>query len=255
MTTTIDFCTEPAGYTERAYSDTAYAQCTQFGGGGITEDSLIGFHSLCPADCRINYYWPRNGTGNPSYARVDFTSPASTSTPDYEFAIQGSWNSGNYSWGTALVGIGAPGTGDAFIVGPRIYVSLTNDDDLSPSGPKFTGHFTNDAGTTYSTARTALTPRSYTGDVWSINTTIRQYIEGTTGYVVLGNGTTVSVALSGSFAGTYSRWESWHGGGGGSSSNNGGAGEGRQTANGAITSVRVFSTVLLPTVGFIGLTP
>lgn len=245
---TMDLCTAPAGYSQRAYNGDILPDCHTHS----SEDDLRGHHTICPANCRINYYWPRNGTGGPSYARIDTTGTL-TSTPDWDISINGSWNSANYSWGTATIGIGDPGVGDAFLVGPRIYVGLLNDDDTSPFGPKVYGVFVNAAGTSFSTPIFRVPETNHISpDYWSLDTTIRQYISNSTGYVVLGNGTSRSVALSGDFSGTYSRWESRHSGGGGSSSNNGGSGEGRVTASGAITSIRISSAAHGPTVGFIG---
>jgi hypothetical protein len=240
----LDFCTEPAGYSERAFGGTVLPQCTAYS----SEDDIVGFHSLCPSSCRVNYYWPRASNGAPSYARIDLNR---SSQPDFSFSIEGSWNLGNFSWGIASIGLGSPGAGTSFLVGPCMYVQVTGDDDILPdNAPKFRGVFVNAAGSTFATGWQALTPYSNVSDLTSVNTTIRQYISGTTGYVVLADGSTVSVALSGSFSGPYSRWESWHDGGGGGSSNEGGTGEGRQTASGAITSLRVLTGG--PTTGFIG---
>lgn len=233
MTVQLDLCTEPAGYSERAYNDTALAPCYSSTG------HITGYHVLCPADCLINYYWPRNSTGGPSYARIDRADAQETETPEFQFSIDGVWTSGNFSWGIAYVGIGDPGVGHASLTGARMQVQLWNDDDNSPFGPKVRGMFTNTDGTTFYTSIFRLADTGRVHDTWGIDDTVRAYIENGVGYVELGSGAVRSVALSGSFAGTYSRWESHHGGGGGGNSNQGGVGEGGQTARGTIHTLRV----------------
>lgn len=244
----ITFCAEPAGYSERAYGDAVILP-----GHVVNDSELTGWHVLDSANCRVRYYWPRNGTNGPSYARVDM-SARTTSRPDHRFTFSGSWDIGDFSWGAGSIGIGSPGTGHAFLTSPCIYVQLTADGDLGTNryAGKFRGVFVNNAGTTFATDWTTLAPQTVSGTLATSvpSQTIRQHVNGSTGYVVLDDGTTYSVALSGSFSGPYSRWESHHGGGGGDSSNLGGTGEGDQIATGEITSVRI--DLGGPTTGFIG---
>lgn len=244
-TRTIDFCTEPAGWSKKDYTGRENETATGDG-------RIYGFHDLETASCRINYHWPRASNGAPSYARIDF-SARTTSEPDFSFGFEGGLDIGQFSWGTGNVGMGEPGAGDSFLVGPCAYVQITADDDVSPvNAPKFRGVFVNAAQTAFLTSWQAITPYVNTAEKSSVGpTTIRVYISGGTGYVSLADGTTASVALSGSFSGGWSRWESWHDGGGGGSSNEGGAGEGRQVANGYFTSLAV-AGLAGPTVGFIG---
>lgn len=243
MTRTLDFCSEPDGYSQRQYNDAVLSPSYSPGGSSTT-----GFHLLDTANCRLRYWWPRASDGAPSYARINFTDATLTDTPDFGFDINGSWDSDNFSWGSGLVGIGDPGVGHGFLTGARIYVRLWNDDDNNPWGPKVQGTFVNVAGTAFSTPIIRLPDSGRVFTEWGIDTSVHVYVDGGTGFVVTGSGTSTSVALSGDFTSTYSQWMSYHGGGGGGSSNGG------QSAGGEFTSLRVAGTIIFsPTIGTIGL--
>lgn len=217
------FCTQPPGYTERDYD-------------GYPNDSsndmadVYGYHDLEPDNCRIKFKWVRALTGAPTYARIDRQASASISEPTFEFAVK--WHRmayGDFSWGAAKIGIGDPGAGTDSLTAPWIGIEVDGETDRS-GGRRFRGVFVNAAGTETTTGWVAIAfapapdGNTYAGNsyehtfavsaVGGVGTVVRSYVDGDAVY----QETTDSVAVTGSFSGQYSRWESHHDGGGGTAS-------------------------------------
>lgn len=237
----------PPGFSSRDYAG-------YDGSGAQGGAQIYGYHTLNPANCRIDYHWPRNSTGAPTYARFDFTRRPTTE-PSMTVEWGGSLTRGTFSWGTGRIGIGTPGAGDDYLSTPRIEVQITGDNDVTGVlGRAYRAVFVNTAGTEYATAWQAL--RMASGIV-SYTYTFVVRIDGSTGHLEASDTSgladvSATVALSGSFTGEYGRWESHHTGGGASGSNQGGLSEGNQYCTGVILGVNAGARLRRPTVGRIG---
>lgn len=246
---TFNLCTpSPTGWSERDYDG--------YDGSGTADgNSLHGFHDLDPDNCRLKFYWPRNDTGGPTYGRIDF-SRGQLSDPAMTLEWQAAMTRGDFSWGIGRIGVGAAGAGDNPLSTPRIELQMTGDSDFL-GGTVNRGYravFVNTAGTSHETAWQAVRIDNANS---SERYTTRVYIDGSTGHLEASDTSgladvSASVALSGSFAGNYDRWESHYAGGGGAGSNQGGISEGNQYCTGFIFAVDVGARRRRPVVGRIG---
>lgn len=212
------FCSTPAGWTERDY--TGHVEGT-----APTMSYIYGCHDLDTANCRLQFHWPRNSTGGPTWARFPRPGAAATAEPSLDMDMLFQRNSqGDFSWGVSTLSIGEAGVGTAENTFPRIGVQFTGDEDVTTLGRAYRAAFWNTAGTAFTTAWRFMQFTNGTFGTTDV-CNYHAYISGSTGYMVLTlpNNTTVTetVALTGSFLGTYPRWESYYAGGGGAGTNNG----------------------------------
>lgn len=217
--TAPDFCSTPTGWSERDYD--GHVEGTAPG-----MSYPHGFHDLYTGSCALRFHWPRAGVGGPTWAQIDNTGIAPVSQPSLDMDIQFERNSqGDFSWNVPILSIGVPSATDGFTTYPRIGIEFCGDENVSSLGRAYRGYFQNSAGTAFATAWRSMPFVNGTYGNTN-NDNYHVYVSGSTGYMVLtkvadGSTVTETVALTGSFAGTYSRWSSYYNGVSGATHNGG----------------------------------
>jgi len=236
------------------------------GDGRYSDMSPYGYHDLdlggvvLGGTPSINVGWKRANPsdGKPTWGRIDGPGTP-TSLPSLTFDMLTSRQaSGNFSWGNGFIGLGEPAVAaDDLLLdgpGPSIGFTLTGETDGGRPGRSFRPWWQNDAGTITNGPAWVLwtlisniqgNALTHHFEVWiEAGPTGRARVTDAASTVLLNQ----TVALPGSYAGDYSRFESWHGGGGGTPPPTG-QNEGDITASGRHKALLGYITLPLPEQG------